>query len=81
MANSNPILHLPDGQAVRRTEVVALTSKEMIFFRDFHTIAQRHNLGLHCSECGQDLQGGNTGHESYFTISCSCLEFKGERPK
>ena len=81
MPNSNPIIHLPGGGAVRRADVVALTSHEMAFFRDFHVIAQRHNLGIFCGNCDGSLQGTNTGHESHFTISCSCREFKGERPK
>lgn len=81
MPNTNPIIHLPDGNAIRRSNVVALSSKEMLFFRDFHAIAQRLNIGIHCAECGHDLQGANTGHESHFTISCSCREFKGERPQ
>ena len=81
MANKNPVIHLPDGGAVRRANIVALTSKEMLFFRDAHAVAQRLGIGLHCGECGDDLRGDNTGHESHFTIRCSCREFKGERPR
>lgn len=79
--NNNPMIHLPGGGAVRRSEIVALRPAEMRFFRDFHAIAQKYNLGLHCAECGQDLVGGNSGHESHFIISCGCREFKGERPR
>lgn len=79
--NTNPILHLADGRAVRRSDVVALTPREMAFFRDFHTIAQKYNLGLHCSSCGADLQGANDGTEFTFTVKCKCREFRGERPR
>ena len=81
MPNNNPIIHLPGMGAVRRANVVSLSVKEMNFFRDFHAIAQRHNLGIYCAECNDSLQGDNTGHESYFTVRCSCREFKGERPR
>lgn len=81
MPNNNPLIHLPTGGAIRRAEVVSLTTHEMKFFRDFHAIAQRHNLGMHCASCGDSLVGDNTGHESHFTIRCSCREFKGERPR
>ena len=66
--------------AFRTPEVVALSKAEMMFFQDAHAIAQRLNIGLHCAECGHDLRGDNTGHESHFTVSCKCREFKGERP-
>lgn len=76
--NTNPVIHLPGGGAVRRADVVSLTPDEMAFFRTFHTIAQKYGLGLHCSSCGADLVGQNTGHENVLTVSCSCREFKGE---
>lgn len=63
------------------TQIVALTPGEMLFFRDAHAVAQRLGIGLHCSKCGHDLRGDNAGHESHFTVRCSCREFKGERPQ
>lgn len=67
--------------ALGNRRIVALTSGEMLFFRDAHAVAQRLSIGLHCSKCNGDLRGDNTGHESHFTVRCLCREFKGERPK
>ena len=80
--NTNPKIYTPDGHSfVRRADIVSITSDEMAFFVTFHRIAQKYDLGLHCSHCGADLQGANSGHESYFSVQCSCREFKGERPR
>ena len=82
MPNNN-LIHLPggNGNAVRHAQTVALTPGEMLFFRDAHAVCQRLGIGVHCAECDGDLRGDNTGHESHFTIRCSCREFKGERPE
>lgn len=77
--NTNPAIFLPGGGAVRRAEVVAFTVDEMRVIRDFHAIAQKYDLGLHCSHCGKDIQGKNTGHEAIFAIECECREFRGPR--
>lgn len=79
--NTNPLIHLPGGGAVRRADIVGISPAEMVFFRDFHIIAQKYNLGLHCAYCGVDVQGANSGSESYFSVSCNCREFRGERPR
>lgn len=76
---AKPFLFTPGGNAIRRTEIVSLPASEMRFFQDFHTIAQKYNLGLHCSECGEDLHGNNSGHEQTLSVQCGCREFKGER--
>lgn len=82
--NNNPKIYTGGGGGrdyVQRADVVSLTPDEMTFFVTFHRIAQKYDLGIHCSQCGQALQGDNTGHESYFTVRCNCRELKGERPR
>lgn len=80
--NTNPMIHLGSGMgAVRRADVVALDTDEMAFFQTFHKIAQKYDLGLHCSHCGKDIQGANSGYEATFSVSCGCREFHGERPR
>ena len=83
MSNNIPIINLSggNGNVVRRAQIVTLTPGEMLFFRDAHVVCQRLGIGMHCSKCNSDLSGDNTGHESHFTIQCSCREFKGERPR
>lgn len=80
--NTNPLIHLGSGMgAVRRANVVSFTPDEMRLIRDFHAMAQKYDIGLHCSHCGKDIQGANSGYEASFSVSCGCREFHGERPR
>jgi hypothetical protein len=60
----------------REKGVEALHRDEGIQLERFHELAQRHDIGLHCSRCGQMFQGQNSPESKYFVISCNCRELK-----
>lgn len=46
----------------------------------FADTSSQIDLGLHCSRCGQDVQGSNVLGESRWQMECACRTFVGENP-
>ena len=38
------------------------------------------NLGLHCSQCKQDVRGSNSERQGRWTMECACRTFIGANP-
>lgn len=75
-----PLLVDPAGRPLvnAQANVVELTPQGAIVLSHFHIVAQKLNWSIRCENCGQPIQGYNTGHETYLSVQCGCREYRCE---
>lgn len=77
---AGPLLVDPSGNAAvpGEADVCELTERGAIVLSHFHVIAQKLNWSIRCEQCGQPIQGYNSGETRYLSVRCGCREYRAE---
>lgn len=70
-------LWTPGGEIrIREKDVVPLTREEIGCLIGLDAFSRKHGVTVECHSCGKSLVGQNNGHETYFSVTCECREYR-----